>query len=379
MIPIDQIVNILISFTSLLFAIFLLTAKTKNYLSNVLIALFLIVNAQDFGGIFASSFIYPKYPGWGMIVNHTVFFQMPLIYLYLLSVIYSDFKLKKKHLLHLLPFFLNAIILIPRYYRIDFDAKWELLSTGEIDGLLEIKISYILLHLQILVYVIASFNLISRYKSILLENYSNAILFNYNWLFQLILFLAISSFIASIKNLSMFLEIELAFYYTELLISILTLGFICWIVIKALNNPELFRGVNSNLQLVKNLIKEDVQNGVLLNNSVKTDEIIKLKKFMTEEEPYLDDSLTINDLSKKMNISVRELSLLINHTLNQHFYDFINNYRIRKAMFLLKNKKELTIQEIFFEVGFNSKSSFYTAFKKQTNLTPTQFRKKPTL
>ena len=379
MVSIEQIVNILISFISLLFAVFLLTAKTKNYLSNVLIAFFLIVNAQDFGGIFASSFIYPKYPGWGMIVNHTVFFQIPLIYLYLLSVIYSDFKLKKKHLLHLLPFILNAIILIPRYYGVDFDAKWELLNTGKIDSLPEIKISYILLHLQILVYVLASFNLISRYKSILLENYSNASLFNYKWLFQLITFLAISSFIASIKNVFMFLGIEQAFYYTELLTSILTLAFICWIVLKALNNPELFRGINSNLQLVKNLIKEDIQNGTLLKNSVNEDEIIKLKDFMTKEEPYLDDSLTINDLSKKMKIPVREMSLLINHTLNQHFYDFINNYRIQKAMVLLKNKKDLTIQEVFFEVGFNSKSSFYTAFKKHTKLTPTQFREKPVL
>ena len=38
-------------------------------------------------------------------------------------------------------------------------------------------------------------------------------------------------------------------------------------------------------------------------------------------------------------------------------------------------KNEVTILEILYEVGFNSKSSFNTAFKKHTGLTPTAFKK----
>ena len=47
--------------------------------------------------------------------------------------------------------------------------------------------------------------------------------------------------------------------------------------------------------------------------------------------------------------------------------------------FSLKNplKKELTVLEILYEVGFNSKSSFNTSFKKYTGKTPTDFRKNP--
>ena len=79
-----------------------------------------------------------------------------------------------------------------------------------------------------------------------------------------------------------------------------------------------------------------------------------------------------------MNIKTKDLSILINHNLNQHFFDFVNGYRIRKAMEILQNpkKSELTILEILYEVGFNSKSSFNTAFKKHTGITPTEFRKK---
>ena len=99
---------------------------------------------------------------------------------------------------------------------------------------------------------------------------------------------------------------------------------------------------------------------------------------MLENEPFLDPSLTIYDLSKQIGMSTKDLSLLINHELNQHFFDFVNGFRIRKAMEILQDpsKKDLTVLEILYDVGFNSKSSFNTAFKKYTQLTPTQYRKK---
>lgn len=98
---------------------------------------------------------------------------------------------------------------------------------------------------------------------------------------------------------------------------------------------------------------------------------------MTEEKPFLNSSLTIQDVSREIKIPVRELSLLINHQLGQHFYDFVNAYRIESAMDILKDttKNKVTILEILYEVGFNSKSSFNTAFKKHTGNTPTYYRK----
>ena len=98
---------------------------------------------------------------------------------------------------------------------------------------------------------------------------------------------------------------------------------------------------------------------------------------MVEEKPYLDFELTLQKLANQINMPEKELSLLINHHLNKHFFDFINEYRINDAKTLLKDpaKKEVTVLEILYEVGFNSKSSFYTAFKKSTNQTPTAYRK----
>lgn len=98
---------------------------------------------------------------------------------------------------------------------------------------------------------------------------------------------------------------------------------------------------------------------------------------MSANESYLNPSLTIKNLAQQLNMPMHDLSVLINQDLNQHFFDFVNEYRIKKAMHILGDttKYHLTVLEILYEVDFNSKSSFNTAFKKHTGTTPTQFRK----
>ena len=221
-----DVISILLVFVSLLFAVFLLTLKTENRTSNILLGLFLIINAQDSGAQFVGYYIYPQYPAFGMLINSTLFIQMPLLYLYILSVIYSDFKLKPKHLLHLIPFILLNVVLIPRYYGVDFDEKMIYLEKSRFERMAEIKFSYVLLHLQIVGYLIVSFIAVKRYKNLLLENYSNASLFNYKWLFTFLVIFAIEAGVASIKNVYMFLHIEDAYYYSLVFTSVLSLGFI---------------------------------------------------------------------------------------------------------------------------------------------------------
>jgi AraC-like DNA-binding protein len=130
------------------------------------------------------------------------------------------------------------------------------------------------------------------------------------------------------------------------------------------------------LRLSKEMINEKGKNNENFSKE-ESHKIEQLKEYMIAKEPFLESSLTIQDLALKLNLNSRDLSVLINQSLNKHFFDFINEYRIEKAKKLLKDtsKKELTVLEILYEVGFNSKSSFNTAFKKQTGITPTQFRK----
>ena len=273
---------------------------------------------------------------------------------------------------------MTAILLvIPRFYLADFNTKIEILWAK--DGLIvEFKIIYLLLHVQIIAYIIASYIVILRSKKLLLENYSNGNINYYNWLITFITLIAIETVVSTFKNVFLINDLDVQYELAMTITSLTALLFICWLVIKALKTPGLYGRVNSKQLLVKQLISENQHKETLMTEDRERDESLsRLISHMETQEPYLEPSLSVYDLSKQLNWQPKELSVLINHDLNQHFFDFVNEYRIKKAMEILADasKNDLTVLEILYEVGFNSKSSFNTAFKKYTKQTPTEYRK----
>jgi AraC-like DNA-binding protein len=102
--------------------------------------------------------------------------------------------------------------------------------------------------------------------------------------------------------------------------------------------------------------------------------ITKLEKIILEKELYKDPNLKLNDLAQKINISAHLLSQLLNDNLGKSFSTYINEYRINEACKLITTNALLTFEAIGYEVGFNSKSTFYTAFKKIKDTTPALFK-----
>ena len=74
-------------------------------------------------------------------------------------------------------------------------------------------------------------------------------------------------------------------------------------------------------------------------------------------------------------MTAHQLSQLLNEKLNVNFYTFINKYRIQEARRILTEEPDKSIIAIAYDVGFNSKSSFYEAFSKFTGKTPYRYRK----
>jgi AraC-like DNA-binding protein len=100
----------------------------------------------------------------------------------------------------------------------------------------------------------------------------------------------------------------------------------------------------------------------------------KIEKSMREEELFLDTSLSLQKLAKHIFTSPNYISQTLNETLGMNFFDYVNKYRIDAAKHMLE-QSDNTVLDIAMSVGFNSKSSFYTAFKKETEQTPSQYRK----
>jgi AraC-like DNA-binding protein len=134
-----------------------------------------------------------------------------------------------------------------------------------------------------------------------------------------------------------------------------------------------------------NGVKQSKINFKSENNSITEEEKPSISKglkekivaAMSEDELYLDTSLTVHKLAKSINSNSKYISNVINTEFQQNFAVFVNSYRIEKAKKILINPdfKQYTIESISKEVGFNSKSAFNIAFKKITNQTPSEFRK----
>jgi AraC-like DNA-binding protein len=372
-------ITLITIFVMLLLAFFLLSVKAKNKLSNRLFAGFLLLTTFDLTSFLTGSYFETNlnFEIFRMTISLLI---MPVFYLYVQAVCYSDFRLKSKHLLLLIPFVVANLVFIPRFY---LATAMESISIYEhFKQMLEIRFFYILGELQYAFYIILVFIILKKYKEIYLENYTNANNSSYKWLFQMTVFFLIAHCIVLFKSLIRYTDYNVLFNSSNAIIGAIALLISCWFVLKALNNPELFKGVDSNMLLVNEALNtKGIATAKEPSETPKSAEIalqIELvKKHVLENEPYLEPSLTIQELAKQVSIPVRDLSVLINHHMNQHFFDFVNEFRIQKAMQILKDssKSKHTILEILYEVGFNSKSSFNTAFKKHTNQTPTEFRK----
>jgi AraC-like DNA-binding protein len=109
--------------------------------------------------------------------------------------------------------------------------------------------------------------------------------------------------------------------------------------------------------------------------------VVKLRKLMKSEEVFLDNEISLVSLSKILKITPHHLSQVLNEQLGQNFYDFINSARIERAKEMLLNAgfQKLPIIDIAYQVGFNNKTSFNNAFKKYTQVTPTQYKAKASI
>lgn len=345
---------------AMLLALFLLFLKSKKKLSNTLFAIFLILTAVDISGMYH----FPSLGIWPMldlVRSMLILLHLPVFYAYIKSVCYSDFGLSKKDWLGVFPFLVVIALLLLSFFLLDLDGDDVVFTQAQLFLFINV-----LLHLQIAFYLFLSFRVLQRFKHIYVNNFAGNQLEAYNWLFRLTVALTLFYILALVKNVFKFTDsaevselLKVALLFFELVI-------LCWYLFQAISKPEIFKGIHSKLSL-------ETSN----DTNVAHAKIADLRVLMTEEKPFLDPSISVKDVAERIEMPARELSELLNKQIGKHFFDFINEYRIKEAQKLLgdSSKKDFTILEILYEVGFNSKSSFNTAFKKHTGKTPTEYRK----
>jgi AraC-like DNA-binding protein len=100
----------------------------------------------------------------------------------------------------------------------------------------------------------------------------------------------------------------------------------------------------------------------------------KLAEVMAHEKPFLNSGFSLPDLAQRLGTTVHILSQVINEGLEKSFFEMTASYRVEEAKTLLKEQRNIKVEEIADRVGYSSKSSFNNAFKKITGKTPSEFR-----
>jgi AraC-like DNA-binding protein len=104
--------------------------------------------------------------------------------------------------------------------------------------------------------------------------------------------------------------------------------------------------------------------------------LTKITREMSGNKYFTENLASLSGLSRKINETVHHTSQVINEKMDKNFFELLAGYRVEHARKLIEEDRDrkLTVEELADLVGYNSKSSFNTAFKKLTSFTPSEYR-----
>jgi AraC-like DNA-binding protein len=131
-------------------------------------------------------------------------------------------------------------------------------------------------------------------------------------------------------------------------------------------------------QIDESISKQSPAHQTLKISEGKSTEIkSSLVRYMIEEKPFLNQELKQADVAAVLNFSVHEISQVLNSQMQLNFSDFVNSYRIEevKERVATGEYRKYTVSAIAEQCGFNSKTTFYRAFKKSMGVSPSEYFK----
>jgi AraC-like DNA-binding protein len=314
-------------------------------------------------GLINSQFFYNVvFTPWCLIIP--VFF-----YLYISKSLYPEKRITFKQKLLFVPFFVGFFFstLYKIFVGIDYKDEAVLNFFYPIPNIIEFV--GILLNQIIYVYV---FFQIKNFEKSNSEFKLDSIKIRLNWLKKILLFLFILTFVwLFLMYRTVTVDEQVNFYPLWIGISIVTywLGYIGIYKFGIIEERKNLRRYSEETKASYSIVEKQ-----------KNQNILDFEKIIVEQKRFLDSELTLDKLAKELHLSKSYLSRIINAELGSNFSDYVNALRVEEAKKYILNPdfSNYTLVSIGIESGFNSKSAFYTAFKKHTGLIPTEFKKSTT-
>ena len=209
-----------------------------------------------------------------------------------------------------------------------------------------------------------------RYKKLAQNEFTDFGMLQINWLWQFIFILfpiillwgfELARIMSGGTGPSDFLSITWIFVFI----------FLYFFSFKAFRNPNLFQHVSQNVQKEIGARNEGKE-----NHPCTEENSARIISEMEKQQFYLDEELALHSFAKEINMSSRLISSCINKNMGHNFNEWVNNYRVEKALEIIKSdeKNMLSIEGIGSDSGFKSRSAMYAAFKKKLGHSPGFYR-----
>lgn len=329
--------------------------KRENYNLFLLFTLLGIILFQLHSVVTSAVITHPEYIAYQPTV---MFIFCPILYYAYFIVSFPDAGLPRRYALYFVPVLISAIgdtyLFVFRHDSSAERVRLLLMGKNNPDIIL-FKILGVASIVQILIYHY-------RLITVLVSSFSGTGEKNIIYVtFTVSILSAISSIIAIPGYV---LGDENFIRYSALLIAICVIG----TNLLAARYPDF-------LQMLTLKVKRGIYSRSLLKDLDVDRLMLELENLMTVKNIYRDDDINLADTAISLGITHHQLSQLLNERLNMNFNTYINSYRIEEAKKLLIANPDRTVLTIAYEVGFNSKSSFYESFTKITGITPVEYRK----
>ncbi len=380
-----DVVLLMTAYQCILFALLLLTIKRDKYIRNVFLAFFLLQQAAipldiliSFGAEFRHIAIKWS-PDLFYVFGFGYWLEGPLLLWYTRSLIYKDYRLRLKDIIYLLPFIAYAGYQLIFYYSLDVSDKVNIQEEYDLSVAPQIM-NYVTLFRELFRVALGIICLIEikRYTQHIRTNFSDIDKIDLTWLKILVIgFLAIrfwAVLVAAMIILAISFGISTNFEIMGLIGNYTTFFMVSVLIFFGLGHSSVFEGLEQRQTPSEEPAKDEPEQA---KEKITPELIAQITQYMETEKPYLTPALTLEKLAIQMRIPARLLSNIINRHFNCHFFEFINSYRIDEAKSMLsnQNQSDKTVLDIMLDVGFNSKATFNTLFKKKVGMTPSEYRK----
>ncbi len=364
----------------------------KDRIINLPLILFVFLTSIEllFQYVYSSKLIF-SYPHLLYISEPFSMLSGVLIYFYSRNILSGTFIFRKIDLLFFIPFLLYILYYFPSYNQSAEDKIFDIIAfynsgISWSENLLEWIVEVIVT----IPFLVFSVRLLNQYHTKIKDNFSDISKISYIVVRNIIIACAAMYFIEILTIVLSFSNIQVAsslnsFLYILIIGIVYILGYDALVrkrdeIIKLVYVQEIQKQDISVLATETDNNKTETRQKYEKNvlSETKISEISeKISMCISKEKPYRNPELRLNDLAQLIGEHPNNVSQVLNDVFKKIFYDFINFYRIEDAKVFLKSPdfKNFTITAIGFEVGFNSKTAFYSAFKKFADTTPAQFQK----